>query len=227
MILVLSTANVKLGNVSCTYAPIRNTCPDTCKLKGSGCYAESGNVALHMRRAERLAGDMSPDDCAILESSMILEACAKRENIRPLRLHVSGDTATAKGARSLAHAAHRWGATEGRPVWTYTHAWRMVHRAAWGVVSVLASCETDADAQDAASYGYAPAIVVPAFPSERAFQLSPGGTRYIPCPAQTRDNVTCASCRLCWDSDRLLRENRGIAFAAHGSQKKRILNVIK
>ena len=47
------------------------------------------------------------------------------------------------------------------------------------------------------------------------------GVRWIPCPAQTRDDVTCDSCRLCWDDAKLRAINAGVAFEAHGSAKRR------
>jgi hypothetical protein len=39
MFLVLDSANAKIGLASATYAPIAQTCPSSCPLRDSGCYA--------------------------------------------------------------------------------------------------------------------------------------------------------------------------------------------
>jgi hypothetical protein len=87
-------------------------------------------------------------------------------------------------------------------------------------VSILASVEKPADGIEALSKGYAPAIVVPEHTSDKA--RIERGIRWIPCPAQTRENVTCSSCRLCFDADTLRARNAGISFAAHGSGVKKV-----
>jgi hypothetical protein len=43
-----------------------------------------------------------------------------------------------------------------------------------------------------------------------------GGNTVIVCPAQTRDNVSCSSCKLCANVARAVI----IGFKAHGSAKK-------
>jgi hypothetical protein len=82
---------------------------------------------------------------------------------RPLRLHTVGDCRTDEAARIVAAAAERYMDAGGGPVWTYTHAWRLVDRASWGRVSVLASCETPEQVELARARGYATAIVVDEF----------------------------------------------------------------
>jgi len=114
----------------------------------------------------------------------------------------------------------RWRARGGGSPWSYTHTWRTIDRAAWGpAISVLASVERPEDIEVARAAGYAAAITVEEFPSEKAFSL-PGTTALvIPCPAQTRGR-TCAKCRLCLDRD-LLGMNRAIGFELHGRDKKK------
>ena len=107
----------------------------------------------------------------------------------------------------------------GGQAWSYTHAWRRVSRKAWRNVSVLASVETLDDATRAIKRGWAPARVVPTFTTDKAW--FEGGVRWIPCPAQTRNNVTCDSCRLCWDDKKLRSIGAGIAFETHGAAHKR------
>ena len=221
MFLVRDSGNEKLGVMSATYAPIRQTCPTSCPLRdGNGCYAEGGNVGLHMRRLQAAADGINGDTIALLEAAEIRDAAPHVPAGRPLRLHVSGDASTPFRARTLADAARAWRG----PVYTYTHAWRDVPRASWGGVSVLASVESIADAKRALQAGYAPAIVVRAHPSDGRARVE-GGVRVIPCPSQTR-GVKCAECKLCFDAPRLHRIGAAIAFATHGASRKRALRVL-
>jgi hypothetical protein len=132
---------------------------------------------------------------------------------RDLRLHVAGDVGSIEGAELLAGAAKRWRARGGGSVWTFTHTWRTVPRAAWGPdISVLASVERAEEIASARRQGYAAAIVVPEHPSSRAYRLPGSITPIVPCPAETKGR-TCAECRLCLDRDLM---GVAIGFAAHG-----------
>jgi hypothetical protein len=85
-----------------------------------------------------------------------------------MRLHTVGDCRTDEAAKIVAAAAERYMDAGGGPVWTYTHAWRLVDRASWGRVSVLASCETPEQVELARARGYATAIVVDEFDDRTA-----------------------------------------------------------
>lgn len=223
MFLTLYSKNSKVGDVAATYAPIRQTCPDSCPLRESGCYARSGNVGFQVNRLERLTGGMGGDLVAILEADEIRDAgqrLRRRGMRRDLRLHVSGDATTPFRAKTISDACRQW---PGR-VWSYTHAWRDVPRASWGAVSVLASVECLDDAKAALRAGYAPAIVVSKHDSSKAKVVD--GVRLIPCPSQT-NGVACVDCRLCFDDCKLRSLNAAIAFEAHGVGKKRALTVIR
>lgn len=202
-----------LGTVSCVDCPMRHKK----KMGDCGCYAEVGMVGFHVRRLNHVvrAQKAGPARQARAEAAGIDGLRARGQ---PLRLHTSGDCPTTESARIVADAASRFVARGGGSVWTYTHAWRRVQRRAWGAVSVLASVEKLADARRAMSRGWAVARVVPQFSSDRAW--SEGGIRWIPCPAQTRDDVTCADCRLCWDDAKLREIGAGVAFEAHGPSRK-------
>ncbi len=132
-----------------------------------------------------------------------------------MRLHVVGDASTTSAAKILSTAVAKWA----YPVWSYTHAWRKVARKAWGTVSVLASCETTADVKVAQSKGYATALVVDRFLSPKAYTVD--GVKLIPCPAQTHADITCTSCKLCWNDKRLREIGATVAFEAHGSGAKK------
>ena len=232
--LVLDSKNAKIGQVAATYASIASTCPPTCPFMGEGCYAQTGHVGFTVRRLD--ADGACAEDAALYEASLIARGPGAGGRDLPLRLHVSGDARTPVAAELLGRAARAWRSKGGGPVWTYTHAWRDVPRDAWGpAVNVLASCESTADGAKAVAAGYVPAVVVDKHPPNgRAYEKD--GIKWIPCPNQTRStpatdkeparDVTCVSCRLCFDTARLASMGAGIAFAAHGSGTKRALKVL-
>lgn len=230
---VSDSKNVKLSKngkgVDATYASIKATCPKNCALKNEGCYSQTGNTFFTVRRLDQNAGKKSGIAVANEEALAIDNAWkgGKVPNGQLLRIHVSGDCTTDNSAKIVSSAAERWLNRGGKNVWSYTHAWRRVKRNSWGKVNVLASMENPKDGKLAIKRGYAPALVVGSFKSDKAFVAE--GIRWIPCPAQTKENVTCADCKLCHNVDKLAERNAGIAFETHGAQKnkaKRHLTVL-
>lgn len=86
---------------------------------------------------------------------------------------------------------------------------------------MLASVDRPEEIEDARVAGYASAVVVPEFRSDKAFSVSGTTARLIRCPAETTDGgVTCVECRLCLDRD-LLKLNDAIAFKVHGPARRK------
>jgi hypothetical protein len=240
-IYVENSKNSKLSNksqkVDVTYAPIKNTCPSTCELKDSGCYASLSYVGMTVNRLEKQYNNFSTLEMARVEALAIDHSYngGKIPSNRHMRLHVSGDSRTIKGSKLINSAVGRWKKRgDGtNKVWSYTHAWKSVPAKIWSHVSMLASIDKVEDAILAREQGYAPAIVVDSFDNDKVFSIEGSRVKWIPCPAQTspgNKDISCADCKLCTKSDWLLETNRGIAFAAHGVQKdkiKRRLAVIK
>lgn len=207
-----------------TYVSIVATCPDTCPFRSGGCYAIAGTLHLNGRALDRAAKGWPADEVTLAEARAIDALWSDgvpqdgARGGRDMRLHVAGEVSGPKGARALADAAERWRARRGGAIWTYTHRWRQVRRAAWGSVSVLASCETGADVAEAREAGYAAAVVVPAYPDgPRRFSFE--GHTAIPCPAEA-GRMTCSQCRLCMDDRKLFARGLVIAFAAHGADEE-------
>lgn len=233
-IYVSDSGNTKImgsKKVDATYASIKATCPDSCELKDAGCYAQTSFVGMINQRMNRRARGGSPLDVARAEARAIDDAYkgGAVPADRALRIHVAGDSRTILGTRVINKAIGRWKQRGGGDCWSYTHAWEHVAREEWSHVSILASVANVTEIGLARKQGYAPAIVVPEHPGDKAFQLPGSDTTFIPCPNQTR-GVGCTDCRLCFKADWLFETNRGIAFAAHGVRKetlKRHLNVIQ
>lgn len=238
-ILTENSKNAKLTDgkfkVAATYTSIRDSCPEYCALKNTMCYAQYGNTGLHSRKLEGRK-KVSPEQVAQEEAREIKFSFRGKpipqdgaRGGRDLRLHVSGDARTIKAVRIIVSASKNYVKRGGGAIWTYTHAWRRIPRKTWDLVSVLGSIESPKMSAAVRKMGYAPALVVDNFPNgAKSFKAKGSSTRWIPCPAQTRD-VTCVQCRLCMNADRLFQENFGIAFAAHGVKKKafKSLPVIK
>lgn len=233
-IYVSESGNTKINGskkVDATYASIEATCPKACPFKGEGCYAQMGYVAITTNKLDRGAENLTAYQVAKVEADAINNSYngGPVPAGRDLRIHVAGDARSSGCAKLIAKAVDRWKARGGNKVWSYTHAWRLVPRSAWGQVSILASVESVKDVKAARAQGYAPAIVVPEHPGDKAFYLEGSKTKWIPCPAQTR-NIGCTDCRLCFNADGLLKRNSGIAFAAHGAgsaKAKRQLPMVK
>jgi hypothetical protein len=235
-IAVANSNNEKIGACATTYAA-QESCPSDCVFKdGGGCYAENGRIAsgvtMPLNGAARLAGatalDVALEEAAAIDAMEVVPG-------RPMRLHTVGDCATDETAMIVSAAAERYMERGGGPVWTYTHAWRLVARDSWCIVSVLASCETAADCRLAAARGYAPSIVVEEFEGRKLYEIPDGHgaagdpqtggdclpsetpVRVLPCPAQTTAGASCSSCRLCFDDEALLERGYAIAFSVHGT----------
>ncbi len=226
---VPKSGNEKTGPIAATYTGTDRTCAG-CPHKGTGsCYYESGfrtrglNARLNSAAKEQKASRLR---IARAEARAIdgLLTSGKVKN-RPLRIHVGGDAPTPAAARLISAAARRFTERVEAPAYTYTHAWRDVPRDAWQGVSVLASVESVADAKLALSRGYAPAIIVDHFEGDRASTVD--GVRLSPCPAQTKDDVSCADCRLCMDADKLVSMKAAVAFAAHGTQARKTREILR
>lgn len=222
---VENSKNEKLGkNVAATYASIESTCPSSCKLKNNGCYAQAGFVGIQNARLTRANEErsLSPTQIAKIEAHLIDKSFngSHIKNATMLRIHVSGDVASRSGVKAIAKASGRYMARGGGRVWTYSHAWKNIPRSHWGKVSVLASVDSLREAHEAIAAGYAPAMAVPKFESHKAYLID--GIKFIPCPAQTKDDVTCSDCKLCAKSEFLESTKTGILFEAHGVSKNKI-----
>lgn len=181
IILATATAksgNAKIGDAAATYAA-QASCPSYCAFfNGGGCYAENGQIYssvtkrlnddAHATRATAL--DVARAEADAIDRLPVLQCWDK-----PIRLHTVGDCTTDETAQIVAAAAERYMQRGGGPAWCYTHAWRIVDRASWGRVSVLASCETPEQVELARARGYATALVVEQFATDRLHDHLGGG----------------------------------------------------
>jgi hypothetical protein len=144
---VEESRNQKIGPVSATMAS-QSSCPAECPFIRSGCYANGGNQGIHTARLN-CSQITDPVKIAHCEAAAI----GKLTSTRPLRVHIVGDVTSDQTARIIAEAAWKYRRRGVRvrspectpsPVWTYTHGWRNIARRSFGVISVLASCDSTA-----------------------------------------------------------------------------------
>lgn len=210
------TQNSKTGPCSATYVS-QHSCPRGCPFLNCGCYAEYGPLSIITRKVK---GDETAAEQMAREEARAIDSLSGR---RDLRLHVVGDCRTNNAAKIVSRAAQRFVRKWGKSIWTYTHAWREVKRSSWQGVSVLASCEQLRQIKEARARGYATALVVEEFLSEKTYAL--GSEKILPCPAQTR-GITCVGCRLCFDDQRLSRAGLTVGFELHGAGRRRALPLL-
>lgn len=215
------TDDSKTGKISATWASMA-TCPSDCP---------------YLLKVDPATGKLIPGDCYTLNypavfttnrlnrstvKDIIKIALCEAQAIdglpgtRVLRVHILGDCPTDATARIVSSAMLRYQARSGYLAYTYTHAWRVVSIKSWQGANVLASCENVTDVRAARKRGYAAAIVVQDFPSEKVYKLD--GEDIAPCPHATR-GIKCVDCGLCFDSAKLSKLKLTIGLKASGKLK--------
>lgn len=206
--IVARSRNTKTGNIPVTYRDMEETCPRECPFFNNGCYGD-GRIKSRARKHAK----------QVTQESALSTLSKRDKSARLLRDRVVGDILTdgkidmdyVLGIAAVARQSSLI-------AFGYTHAWRRLTKrmiksiTASGYV-MNASCETVDDVASALAAGL-PAVIT-------NDDIDDGtmidGKRVITCPAQTRDDVTCASCGLCAKPDR----KAVIRFLVHGPSKNR------
>ncbi len=210
-----ASGNAKTGPIVASYIEA-TTCPDVCPLKKSGCYADSGPTLLQWRKTEDPAKSISWDE--------YMSRLRKAEPGRLFRHGVAGDLPGTGNRLDIGLLEELVGASSKLKGFAYTHkpldgpgeAVAVNLATAKGFVINL-SADNLAEADRKASLGVGPVVTL--LPSDTPLKgalRTPEGRKVVICPAQTRDDVTCVSCRLC-------ARNRTsiVGFLAHGTSKRK------
>lgn len=230
--LVLKSTNGKVGPIPVSTSTAI-TCPDACPLKraadsngnyvSGGCYADGGPLAIHWRKVT--GGERGTDWRGFVSAiAMLPPGTLWRHN-------QAGDLPGANDAIDGAALAQLVDANTGKNGFTYTHkpmadaANRdaVAHANANGFVVNL-SANTLAEADALADMAIGPVVVLlDAKDGERADTVTPAGRKVATCPATYRDDVTCASCKLCARRDRKVI----VGFPAHGTFTKKAATIAR
>lgn len=212
----------KSGNSKTGPIPVTTTssesCPSACPLKGSGCYAESGPLALHWRKVT--AGERGGEWDELTDFVRDLPPAQVWRHNQAGDLPHNDQTIDADKVAALVEANH------GRRGFTYTHHDMslpgnadVVREANLGGFAVNLSGNNPEHADELAELGIGPVVTV--LPSDATGTMrTPAGRRMIACPATQRDDVDCESCKLCANPRRTVI----IGFPVHGTSKKKAAN---
>lgn len=219
------SSNVKTGPIPVTTSD-SSTCPSVCPFKKSGCYADSGPLAIHWSKVS--SGDRGGS----------VDILANQIRSFPVgqvwRHNQAGDLPGLDNAIDSDQLKKIVDANKGRRGFTYTHkpvlgdsnqstgnraAVRYANREGF-VVNLSGNNVYHAD--QLADLDVAPVVCVVTESTPETFQ-TPAGRNGIICPAQQRDDITCATCQLCSRATRSVI----IGFRAHGTSKKKAEAIAK
>lgn len=203
------SSNSKTGPIPVTYSE-RATCPLSCPHYRSDCYAEDYYTRMTWDKVPMRGGDWHD---LIMAVSSLPAGQLWRHNVAG---DLPGDDETVDPV-ALGYLVR---ANIGKRGFTYTHKhtpaaleW-IRHANEWGF-TVNLSADDAGHADTLADTGAGPVVcIVPSDTPEKT--QTPAGRTIIVCPAQTRPDVTCATCGLCQ------RQNRAVivGFRAHGTRAK-------
>ena len=211
---VQRSSNAKTGPIPVTYSS-RTTCPTTCPLVGK-CYGEDFFTARVWNRVDKGEGVDWSTLCANVKALPSNQAW---------RMNVTGDLPRNDDGVDVAKLRQLTKANEGKRGYTYTHnadaqSLAAVKEANEGGFTINLSANSLSHADELANANVGPVVTL--LPIDAPAQThTPQGKRVIVCPAQTRDDVTCATCLLCARRDRKVI----IGFRAHGSRAK-VVNIV-
>ena len=211
--LTIKSSNKKTGPI-----PVSTTsalsCPDSCPLKKNGCYADGGPLALHWRAVTE--GTRGTDWVSFCESIASLPAGQLWRHNQAGDLPGLNDSINPDALRMLVKA------NEGKRGFTYTHKpasaenIALVREANADGFVINWSANNLAHADELAALNAGPvATLLPA--GAPSLTKTPAGRPVVTCPAQLRDDISCADCQLCARRDR----PSIVGFIPHGTGAKK------
>lgn len=224
-LLVKKTTNKKTGPITILTSSFY-TCPDACPLKRNGCYADGGPLRICWDKLTR-------GECGNTFSET-LEKLREWGDGQLIRLFQAGDLPGLnnrirfKEVRRLVKALKNWRA------YGYTHKPLDYHNNSEAIkhcndngVCINLSANSLSHADELSNAGVGPVTTIVPKGTKRGCR-TPEGRRVVLCPATVKDNVTCSICggrqgSMC------SRINRDfiIAFPAHGSNAKKVSEIVK
>lgn len=220
-----SSSNGKTGPIPVSTSSW-DTCPDSCPLKGHGCYVV-GPIFFHWREvSENRRG---------IPLYAFCDAIKKLPRGQLWRHNQAGDLPGENQAIDTEKLSKLVAANAGRRGYTYTHkpvldsqdgpvaanreAIAAANRAGF-TINLSANGLAHADKLAELNIGPVTTLCPDENPANR---FTPEGRKVVICPAQTREGVNCATCGLCQKANRSCI----VGFLPHGSQKKKALEIAR
>ena len=205
-LVTLKSQNPITGPILVTTSP-RISCPASCKLKGTACYAEKGFLGGFIWRSL----DMGEPEGRFANNILVYSLDQLLSAIRSLppgsvwRHNQAGDLMWENGDRTTISAATLdliIRANRGRRGFTFTHYdvldnfenRRLVAEANKAGLRINLSADDLGHADRLCDVGIGPVAVLAALFTNH---VTPKGRKIVICPARTHPGVTCSSCRLC------------------------------
>ncbi len=216
--IVPNSNNSKTGLIPVTYSD-KNSCPDTCELKGSGCYGEGGHVNIHWEKISTGERGINYADF-LYEVKHIKPRILWRHNVTG---DLQGDGITINYAK-LQQLIKANGRSKG---FTYTHyqlnmqniaAIRASNQAGF---TVNASLDRAADAVKVLKRFNIPTVSM--IPEDAPKVQHLDGVRVIKCPADKKKGIFCSNCELCQKPDR----DYVIGLPVHGNRKNLAIKIME
>lgn len=221
------SSNIKTGPIPVTYTQ-RASCPPECPLQGDGgCYAEDYFTRMTWDKVDSGAYGASWDVFTSKVQALPLNQLW-RHNVGgdlPKQTSTSTTAPTTAPAPSMIDTEKLGSLVEanrGKRGFTYTHYPDTAHNLAAiraandnGFTINLSANDLD-HAQQLAKHGLPVVTLVPVDWGTKTVMHE--GLKIVTCPATYRDEVTCATCKLCAVSAR----DCIVAFPAHGSRKNKV-----
>lgn len=213
--LVPISSNRKTGPIAVSTST-SDTCPDSCPLKTSGCYAKQGNTRLHWQALDNGKRGHSWGD--FLARIRTLPRGSKfRHNEAGDLPHDGQGQIAADSLQELTDACRSRNLT----AFTYTHHPDTQHNIAALKNAALAgfivnlSANNPEHADHLSQYGLPVCTVLPI--DAENVSTTPAGRKVIACPAEKSERVTCSTCNLCQLPERPFI----VGFRAHGTAKRK------
>lgn len=234
----MKSANRKVGPIPVTTSGA-DTCPDACPLKGAGCYADGGPLAMFWRKVtngqagagysdfletvagfpagqlwrHNQAGDLQPDpvDPDLIDSAALTDLALANRGRRGFTYTHFDPIHRPENRRAIA-AANRAGFTVNLSGNSPAHADQLAETDCGPVVTVLPA------EYERASHKGAWTETLAAY-RERLASLpdtTPGGRAFRVCPA-TYSETNCKACQLCQRQGRKVI----VGFPAHGFRTRK------
>lgn len=208
------SSNEKTGPIPVTTTS-SDSCPPSCPFKGSGCYGESGPLAIHWNATSREERGGSLVD--------LVMAIASMPNGQLWRHNQAGDLC-GKGERvNWRDLSKLVSANAGKRGFTYTHKYvdtrnhAHIKAANDRGFTVNLSANSLGHADELSVLGIGPVVCVLPSTVDYKSTVTPAGRRVVVCPATHTDGFNCAKCGICANGDRKFI----IGFPAHGSGAKK------
>ena len=213
------SGNMKTGPILTTKTE-KKTCPKSCPLYDSACYARFGPLNWHWRAMEKGKTATGKRINNSWDHAMRLIANQKHGSL--WRYGEAGDLPGENEKIDLRLMKQLIRANLGKRGFTYTHKYHLkenhkkIKRINQTEFTINLSANDPKHADQLSRLGIGPVVCL--LPHDQLKNLkTPNGINIVVCPAVTK-GITCLNCKLCAITDR----NFVIGFPAHGPAKKQI-----